>query len=45
MATVQSQSSGAPSQPGAQAATQMGAAARRFLDSLTAEQKDRATFE
>ena len=36
MATVQSQP---------QAAAQMGAAARRFLDSLTAEQKGRATFE
>ena len=45
MATVQSQSSGAPSQPGAQAAAQMGAAARKFLDSLTTEQKARATFE
>ena len=45
MATVQSQSSGAPSQPGAQAAAQMGAAARKFFDSLTTEQKARATFE
>ena len=36
MATVQSQP---------QAAAQMGAAARRFLDSLTAEQQARATFE
>ena len=46
MATVQSQSSGAPVQPGKQAAAQMAAATRRFLDSLTAEQKDQlATFE
>ena len=36
MATVQSQP---------QAAAQMGAAASRFLDSLTSEQKSRATFE
>jgi hypothetical protein len=42
---VQSQSSEAPVQPGVQAAAQMGAAARRFLDSLTAEQKAKATFE
>jgi hypothetical protein len=45
MATVQPQSSEAPVQTGSQAAAQMGAAARRFLDSLTAEQKSRATFE
>ena len=45
MATVQSQSSGAPSQPGAQATAQMSAAARKFFDSLTTEQKARATFE
>ena len=45
MATAQSQSSGTASQPGVGAAAQMGAAARRFLASLTAEQKARATFE
>ena len=45
MATVQAQSSGTPVQPGSQAAAQMAAAARQFLDSLTAEQKSKATFE
>ena len=45
MATVQPQGSGASVQPGVQAAAQMAAAARRFLDSLTAEQKAMAAFE
>ena len=45
MTTVQTQSSGAPIQSATQAAAQMAAAARRFVDSLTAEQKAMATFE
>ena len=45
MATVQPQSSEAPVQTGSQAAAQMGQAARSFLNSLSAEQKSRATFE
>jgi hypothetical protein len=45
MATVQPQSSEAPVQTGSQAAAQMGEAARSFLNSLSSEQKSRATFE